>query len=107
MTTVSVREMRARLSQLLRRLERGESVTVTRRGKPVAVLSPIPERETEEQRRRRKLQELAARGVISRIPEGKPRGLPRPVKLIGEGPTMSEMVLEDRACTCTSTPVRS
>jgi hypothetical protein len=52
--------------------------------------------ETPEQRLDRKLRDLLARGIISRIPTGKPKGLPKPVKLIGEGPTVSEMVLEDR-----------
>ncbi len=96
MVKVSVREMKAHLSELIRRLERGESITVTKRGKPVGVLSPIPDNETEEQRLQRKLKDLVARGIITRIPKGKPKGLPEPVKLIGEGPSMSEMILEDR-----------
>lgn len=37
---VSVAEAKAKLSELLKRVEEGESVTITRRGKPVAVLSP-------------------------------------------------------------------
>ena len=96
MVTVSVRELKNKLSEHLRRLEHGESITVTRRGKPVGVLSPIPADETPEERLQRKLRDLAARGIISRIPTGKPKGLPKPIKLIGEGPTVSEMILEDR-----------
>lgn len=96
MTTVSVRELKNKLSEHLRRLEHGESITVTRRGKPIGVLSPIPESETPEERHQRKLRDLLARGIISRIPTGKPKGLPKPIKLIGEGPTVSEMILEDR-----------
>ena len=37
---VSVAEAKSRLSELLKRVEAGENVTITRRGKPVAVLSP-------------------------------------------------------------------
>lgn len=37
---VSVAEAKARLSELLKQVEAGENVTITRRGKPVAVLSP-------------------------------------------------------------------
>lgn len=35
---VSVAEAKAKLSELLKRVEAGERVTITRRGKPVAVL---------------------------------------------------------------------
>jgi prevent-host-death family protein len=37
---VSVAEAKAKLSELLKRVEAGEHVTITRRGKSVAVLSP-------------------------------------------------------------------
>ena len=42
MKSVGVRELRQRASELLRRVERGESLEVTDRGRPVAVLSPPP-----------------------------------------------------------------
>jgi prevent-host-death family protein len=38
---VGVRELKAGLSEFLRRVQRGESITVTDRGRPVAVLRPI------------------------------------------------------------------
>ncbi len=41
---VTVRELRQNLSVYLRRVERGETLSVTRRGEPVAVLAPLPER---------------------------------------------------------------
>jgi len=37
---VSVAEAKAKLSEILKQVEGGENVTITRRGKPVAVLSP-------------------------------------------------------------------
>jgi prevent-host-death family protein len=43
MTTVGVRELRQRASELLRRVEAGETIEVTDRGRPVAVLAPLPE----------------------------------------------------------------
>jgi prevent-host-death family protein len=43
MTSVGVRELRQRASELLRRVERGETIEVTDRGRPVALLSPPPE----------------------------------------------------------------
>jgi len=42
MTTVGVRELRQRASELLRRVEAGETIEVTDRGRPVAVLAPFP-----------------------------------------------------------------
>lgn len=43
MTSVGVRELRQRASELLRRVEEGETIEVSDRGRPVAVLSPPPE----------------------------------------------------------------
>jgi prevent-host-death family protein len=43
MTSVGVRELRQRASELLRRVEAGESIEITDRGRPVAVLAPLPE----------------------------------------------------------------
>lgn len=40
--TVTVRELRQNLSVYLRRVECGETLSVTRRGEPVAVLGPLP-----------------------------------------------------------------
>lgn len=39
--TVNVRAAKARLSQLLDQAESGETVTITRRGRPVARLVPV------------------------------------------------------------------
>lgn len=43
MTRVGVRELRQRASELLRRVEGGETIEITDRGRPVALLSPLPE----------------------------------------------------------------
>jgi prevent-host-death family protein len=42
MTSVGVRELRQRASELLRLVERGETIEITDRGRPVALLSPLP-----------------------------------------------------------------
>ena len=44
MPEVGVRDAKARLSELLERVEAGEVLTLTRHGKPVARLVPIAER---------------------------------------------------------------
>ena len=41
-TTYSVREFKAKFSEILRNLDDGEEVIVTRRGKPCARFTPIP-----------------------------------------------------------------
>ncbi len=42
MTTYSIREFKAKVSAILRELEEGEEVIITRRGKPCAKLTPVP-----------------------------------------------------------------
>ena len=42
MTSVGVRELRQRASDLLRLVEQGETVEITDRGRPVALLTPLP-----------------------------------------------------------------
>jgi prevent-host-death family protein len=43
MSSVGIRELRQRASELLRRVEEGESIEITDRGRPVALLTPLPE----------------------------------------------------------------
>ena len=42
MTSVGVRELRQRASELLRLVEQGEVIEITDRGRPVARLTPLP-----------------------------------------------------------------
>ena len=42
MHSVGIRELRQRASELLRRVQDGESIEITDRGRPVAVLAPLP-----------------------------------------------------------------
>jgi prevent-host-death family protein len=43
MTSVGIRELRQRASELLRRVAGGETIQITDRGRPVAVLAPLPD----------------------------------------------------------------
>lgn len=43
MRSVGVRELRQRASELLRLVAGGETIQVTDRGRPVAVLAPVPD----------------------------------------------------------------
>jgi prevent-host-death family protein len=72
MATVGIRELRQRASELLRRVEAGETIEVTDRGRPIAVLAPLPEAEP--------LGRLRAAGEV--VPAvGKLEDLPKPLPL--------------------------
>ncbi|MGH9251302.1 MAG: type II toxin-antitoxin system Phd/YefM family antitoxin [Acidimicrobiales bacterium] len=43
MTTVGVRELRQHASELLRLVGQGETIEITDRGRPVALLTPTPQ----------------------------------------------------------------
>lgn len=43
MVSVGIRELRQHASELIRRVEAGETVEITDRGRPVAVLAPLPD----------------------------------------------------------------
>ena len=76
MLTIGVRELKARLSQVLREVQRGEVVLVTDRGRVVAEMrqpglgSAVPESPEE-----RALARLAAEGHV-RLAERQPSGYP-------------------------------
>lgn len=72
MASVGIRELRQRASALLRRVESGESIEITDRGRPVAVLIPVPDDP---------LERLRAAGDLAPAPD--PFGdLPDPLPLI-------------------------
>jgi prevent-host-death family protein len=48
MRSIGIRELRQRASKHLRDVERGETIEVTDRGRPVALLVPIPQAGTAE-----------------------------------------------------------
>jgi prevent-host-death family protein len=88
MTTVGVRALKNRLSQYLRRAAEGERLTVTDRGRPVAILGPPEERDEDQQ-----LRTLVREG-LARWAGGKPRMPRRPVRIRGK--PISDTVREGR-----------
>ncbi|WP_347257901.1 type II toxin-antitoxin system prevent-host-death family antitoxin [Methylocaldum sp.] len=93
---VSVRELKSRLSEYLRRVANGEEVIVTSHGKPVAQLLPL------RSRRRAVLTETEVIGRFRGLPwvrpgSGKKPALPKPLIRIGKGEkTLAEIVSEQR-----------
>ena len=80
MTTVGVRELRQRASELLRLVQAGESIEITDRGRPVAVLGPIPVLSG--------LDQLRATGDVTPA-TGDLDDLPEPIILLAGEPTAS------------------
>ena len=93
MAEVGVRELKARLSEHLRRAQGGERLVVTDRGRPIATLGPPDE--VARPAHPAWLLQLAAEGRVTLGTGGKPLGLNPRVKLKG-GATLSQAVIEDR-----------
>ena len=89
MTTVGLRELKARLSHYLNCAAQGEQVTITRRGKIIGVLL-APDQAPP---RKKTLDELVAEGFLLRR-GAKWTRLPEPIRL--KGKPLSEYVIEGR-----------
>jgi prevent-host-death family protein len=81
MASTGIRELRQRASELLRRVEAGETIEITDRGRPVAVLAPLPDQ--------RPIERLLATGDLE--PAGSDlKDLPDPLPLApGQEPPSS------------------
>jgi prevent-host-death family protein len=73
---VGVRELRQNLSVYLRRVARGESLEVTERGNPVALLTPLPKHADP-------IDRLAAEGRIARLATRRLEQLDPPLRVDG------------------------
>lgn len=84
--TVGIRELKDSASSIIERVEEGEAITITKRGRPVAriVSATTPPH----------LAALIAEGTV-RASEG-PRYLPKPTKLRGAGMSAADYVAEGR-----------
>ena len=89
METVGIRELKAQLSEYLRRVQTGQHLTITAHGRPIATIAPV--------KRAPKLEWLHAMVAEGRASwsGGKPKGLRTKIRWRGGKPA-SEMVLEDR-----------
>jgi len=84
---VGIRELKSGVSAHIERVEHGEVITVTRRGKPVARIVPADMPPS--------LARLVADGKL--LWSGAKPHLARPrVRLQGDGPTAAEYVIEGR-----------
>jgi len=84
---IGVRELKAKLSEYLGRVERGEVIDVTHRGKPVARLVPIPGKGN--------IERGLAEGWITRVENRPPEPVVRQQPVPGT-PTTTELIRADR-----------
>jgi prevent-host-death family protein len=91
MREVGVRELKATLAEVLRSVQAGEPVRVTRHGQPIAEIVP-PRKQTFEER----LDELAAQGLVTRAKRKGPLEPFEPVKLPAGVEGGSAMILAER-----------
>lgn len=87
MQTIGVRELRQQASRYLREVEQGETFEVTNGGRPVALLTPLPEVGPAEQMRRSGRMKPAQGDLIEVMRElGLPRepqpGIPLPSEVL-------------------------
>lgn len=89
MDTVGIRELKAHLSQYLKRVQSGAMLMVTERGRSIATISPIEGLADVDWAHR-----LVAAGR-AQWSGGKPLGNPRPARVTGAR-TVADAVIEDR-----------
>jgi len=85
-----VKEVRDHFTEYLKRIRRGEEIVITERGKPVALLRPIPERNSLQER----LELGSIKGLI-RLPQ-KTKNIPFHKKIKLTGKSLTDIVLEER-----------
>lgn len=91
MTSVGIRKFMANVRRYLESVEAGEEVMVTRNGRPVVRL--VKESGGKSPARKR-LEELAAKGLVRLPTRERRKKISRPPKVGGK--PLSEMVIEDR-----------
>jgi prevent-host-death family protein len=94
MDSIGVRELRQNASRYLDRVKKGESIEVTERGVPIAVLGPVPVKpESLYQRLVAEGRIIPARGNLMEWLKDNP---PLPIDPNYDGPTMAQILDELR-----------
>jgi len=92
LTTIGIRQLKAELSKQLRRVEAGETLQVTDRGRVIAMIQPVDDHD--ESPVLTIIRRMVAEGKVTWSGR-KPVGSLRPARLRGTG-TVSDAVIEDR-----------
>jgi prevent-host-death family protein len=93
---VSVRDLKNRLSEYLRRIGQGEEVIVTSHRRPVARLVPLPQAHGTGETQQQVLDQLRRLPWIRPGRGGKPRGAKRPMRTGPRQKQASRIVAEGR-----------
>ncbi|MBA4181665.1 MAG: hypothetical protein C0506_13835 [Anaerolinea sp.] len=88
MRSIGIRELRQHASEYIRLVEAGESIEVTDRGRPVAMITPIKKDETT-------IERLNREGILT-PGNGKSILDHPPLPALPEGPTLSEVLAQMR-----------
>lgn len=88
MDEIGVRELKTKLSSVLHRVDEGEQIRVTMRGRPVADIVPTGMRRGGE-----RLRELVAEGRLTPASRPRPTSSPRPLDI---GHSASAIILAER-----------
>jgi prevent-host-death family protein len=83
---VGIAEFRQNLKEYLEKVQQGDEISITDRGKVVAMVTPV--------KKVRKLDEMIAQGLV-RPPRSTGKFIPKPIKL-KDGATVSEFISEQR-----------
>jgi prevent-host-death family protein len=83
---VGIAEFRQNLREFLEKVQQGDEISITDRGKVVARVTPV--------KKVRKLDEMIAQGLV-RPPRSTGKFIPKPIKL-KDGATVSEFIAEQR-----------
>ena len=87
---LGLREANQHFSKAIRAIKAGQEVVLTERGKPIAVIKPLPELDSRERTVRR----LEAAGLLEAAEVREPLPAWRPRRIRGKG--LSQTVREDR-----------
>ena len=87
---LGLREANQHFSRAIRAIKAGQEVVLTERGKPIAVIKPLPEPDATE----RTVRQLEAAGLLEPAEVQEPLPAWRPRRIRGKG--LSETVREDR-----------
>ena len=85
---VGIRELQLKLSQYLRKVKAGQTVTITERGKPVAKISPMA------QSLEQKIEAMTQAGLLHW--SGKKLEPMEPVAAVRGTRTVADLLIEDR-----------
>ncbi len=87
---LGLREANQHFSKAIKAVKAGKEVILTERGKPIAVIKPLPDADDLDT----KLDRLAAQGVLTRATKRGPMPPRKPIRL--KGPPLSQTIREER-----------